>query len=139
MLGRFVVTRPMLPWDPPELDVHALEPSRLIPGDCGSMPLFGSLSPPGVSHCNPLHFTAWTACANPNPCPYQMFSFPMAISGGSGPQQRSRGVAVCRRLAPWSIVRKKLSGILVGPSQKNEKGRKIPALAPVEYTAVIFW
>ena len=59
----------------------------------------------------------------------------MTISGGRQGRRRGGGSAVFRRLAPWGIVREKVSGILVGNKRMKKEGQKRPVLASVGSTA----
>ena len=61
----------------------------------------------------------------------------MEIQGGHGVRRRVGGGAVCRQLAPWEVGREKLISILF-EAKKEGKRRKIPVLATVESTAVVF-
>ena len=62
----------------------------------------------------------------------------MDIPGGRGLRRRVDGSAVCKKPAPWEVGREKLIRILV-EAKKEGKRRKIPVLATVESTAVLFW
>ena len=66
-----------------------------------------------------------------------MFSVPMANPGGRSCRQHGGGGAVCRRLVPWRIGQEEIIGILVGNKSTKKEG-KIPVLAPVKSTAVLF-
>ena len=87
----------------------------------------------------PLRSTTRTACAIPKPLPSRMLSVLMESLDGRGGRGRGGSDDVCRRLAPWRIYWEKAIGILVGAGEKGRKGRKIPVLATVESTAVLFW
>ena len=87
---------------------------------------------------NPPHSTARMDCTSLNPLPFWILSFLMVSLGGRGGQQCGGGDTVCRRLAPWSIGKEKISGILVGPGKKGQKKSKTPVLDTIESTAVFF-
>ena len=62
----------------------------------------------------------------------------MAVLDGRGGRWHGGGDAVCRQPAPWEVGREEVIGILVEAKKEGERW-KIPVLATVVSTAVIFW
>ena len=62
----------------------------------------------------------------------------MVVLGGHGGQWCGGSTAVCRHFEPWEVVQEEVIGILV-EARLEAKGSKIPILATVGYTSVLFW
>ena len=76
-------------------------------------------------------------CANMKPLPSWKFSVLMEIPGGRRGRRRTGSGYVCKWLAPRGVGWEKVIDILVEKRKKKE-WRKIPALATVESTAILF-
>ena len=87
---------------------------------------------------NPPRSTAQASCDSPQPLPYWMLSVLIAGTGGRGGWWICGSRAMCRPPAPWEVGWDKVTGILV-QVKKEGKRRKIPVLATVGSTVVIFW
>ena len=86
----------------------------------------GLVVPAAASRQKTRFLLTWISCAILNPRSSGMVSVPMVIPGGHRRRWHDGCGPVCRRLEPWDIGRRKLSGILVRSKSTKRKDGKSP-------------